>query len=249
MFIFKRTSVHFILIFIKWHACTRRHVEKVPISHAKVHSTLNRQVWKPLLSVPHLWISVFGFILCCVLCVLHSSFLFSVPSLSLSLLTRLRHFCSFLSLLVLHFLSWLLCGSDLKDIHNSQHRYLLASENQRPGHLSTAPMGSLTASPSSGSLCSPAGLQSVCSIQERIMSTPGGEEAIERLKVRRHEHPRLLMPSDVMMYDDKKNRIYWPWFRIVFLNILLIIISLDGQMSTEATILCLFIWIHQIPQQ
>ncbi|KAM9444916.1 kinesin-like protein KIF1B isoform 3-T3 [Clarias gariepinus] len=71
---------------------------------------------------------------------------------------------------------------NLKDIHNSQHRYLLASENQRPGHLSTAPMGSLTASPSSGSLCSPTGLQSVCSIQERIMSTPGGEEAIERLK-------------------------------------------------------------------
>ncbi|KAK2825447.1 hypothetical protein Q7C36_019374 [Tachysurus vachellii] len=45
-----------------------------------------------------------------------------------------------------------------------------------------APMGSLTVSPSSGSLCSPTGLQSVCSIQERIMSTPGGEEAIERLK-------------------------------------------------------------------
>uniref|UniRef100_A0A673NKU2 plus-end-directed kinesin ATPase n=1 Tax=Sinocyclocheilus rhinocerous TaxID=307959 RepID=A0A673NKU2_9TELE len=40
----------------------------------------------------------------------------------------------------------------------------------------------LTASPSSGSLCSQAGLQSVSSIQERIMSTPGGEEAIERLK-------------------------------------------------------------------
>ncbi|XP_053500059.1 kinesin-like protein KIF1B isoform X5 [Ictalurus furcatus] len=73
-------------------------------------------------------------------------------------------------------------GYDLKDIHNSQHRYMLSSENQRPGHLSTAPMGSLTASPSSGSLCSPTGLQSVCSIQERIMSTPGGEEAIERLK-------------------------------------------------------------------
>ncbi|XP_076874590.1 kinesin-like protein KIF1B isoform X6 [Brachyhypopomus gauderio] len=71
---------------------------------------------------------------------------------------------------------------NLKDIHNSKHRYLLASENQRPGHLSTAPMGSLTASPSSGSLCSQAGLQSVSSIQERIMSTPGGEEAIERLK-------------------------------------------------------------------
>uniref|UniRef100_A0AAX7U9U8 plus-end-directed kinesin ATPase n=1 Tax=Astatotilapia calliptera TaxID=8154 RepID=A0AAX7U9U8_ASTCA len=37
-------------------------------------------------------------------------------------------------------------------------------------------------SPSSGSLCSQGGLQSVTSIQERIMSTPGGEEAIERLK-------------------------------------------------------------------
>ncbi|KAK1801855.1 hypothetical protein P4O66_022492 [Electrophorus voltai] len=43
-------------------------------------------------------------------------------------------------------------------------------------------MGCLTASPSSSSLCSQAGLQSVSSIQERIMSTPGGEEAIERLK-------------------------------------------------------------------
>uniref|UniRef100_A0A4W5LLF2 plus-end-directed kinesin ATPase n=1 Tax=Hucho hucho TaxID=62062 RepID=A0A4W5LLF2_9TELE len=37
-------------------------------------------------------------------------------------------------------------------------------------------------SPSSGSLCSLVGPQSVTSIQERIMSTPGGEEAIERLK-------------------------------------------------------------------
>ncbi|TRZ03735.1 hypothetical protein DNTS_009734, partial [Danionella cerebrum] len=71
---------------------------------------------------------------------------------------------------------------NLKDIHNNKHRYLLASENQRPGHFSTAPMGCLTASPSSGSLCSQVGLQSVSSIQERIMSTPGGEEAIERLK-------------------------------------------------------------------
>lgn len=77
-------------------------------------------------------------------------------------------------------------AQDLKDIHNNKHRYLLASENQRPGHFSTAPMGCLTASPSSGSLCSQAGLQSVSSIQERIMSTPGGEEAIERLKV----HPQ-----------------------------------------------------------
>ncbi|XP_051281329.1 kinesin-like protein KIF1B isoform X4 [Dicentrarchus labrax] len=71
---------------------------------------------------------------------------------------------------------------NLKDIQNNKHRYLIASENQRPGHFSTAPIGSLTASPSSGSLCSQVGLQSVTSIQERIMSTPGGEEAIERLK-------------------------------------------------------------------
>lgn len=74
-------------------------------------------------------------------------------------------------------------GSDLKDIQNNKNRYLVASENQRPGHFSTAPIGSLTASPSSGSLCNQLGLQSVTSIQERIMSTPGGEEAIERLKV------------------------------------------------------------------
>uniref|UniRef100_A0A672RYC1 Kinesin-like protein KIF1B n=1 Tax=Sinocyclocheilus grahami TaxID=75366 RepID=A0A672RYC1_SINGR len=50
------------------------------------------------------------------------------------------------------------------------------------GSGSKSPMSCLTASPSSGSLCSQAGLQSVSSIQERIMSTPGGEEAIERLK-------------------------------------------------------------------
>ncbi|XP_063091556.1 kinesin-like protein KIF1B isoform X7 [Cavia porcellus] len=43
-------------------------------------------------------------------------------------------------------------------------------------------MGSLTSSPSSCSLSSQVGLTSVSSIQERIMSTPGGEEAIERLK-------------------------------------------------------------------
>ncbi|XP_054905506.1 kinesin-like protein KIF1B isoform X26 [Poeciliopsis prolifica] len=70
----------------------------------------------------------------------------------------------------------------LKDIQNNKNRYLIASENQRPGHFSTAPIGSLTASPSSGALCNQGGLQSVTSIQERIMSTPGGEEAIERLK-------------------------------------------------------------------
>ncbi|XP_029435120.1 LOW QUALITY PROTEIN: kinesin-like protein KIF1B [Rhinatrema bivittatum] len=70
----------------------------------------------------------------------------------------------------------------LKDIQNNKNRYLLASENQRPGHFSTASLGSLTASPSSCSLSSQVGLTSVTSIQERIMSTPGGEEAIERLK-------------------------------------------------------------------
>ncbi|XP_020560216.1 kinesin-like protein KIF1B isoform X4 [Oryzias latipes] len=70
----------------------------------------------------------------------------------------------------------------LKDFQNNKNRYLIASENQRPGHFSTAPIGSLTASPSSGALCNQGGLQSVTSIQERIMSTPGGEEAIERLK-------------------------------------------------------------------
>nr|XP_034974213.1 kinesin-like protein KIF1B isoform X1 [Zootoca vivipara] len=73
-------------------------------------------------------------------------------------------------------------GKYLKDFQNNKHRYLLASENQRPGHFSTASMGSLTASPSSCSLSSQVGLTSVSSIQERIMSTPGGEEAIERLK-------------------------------------------------------------------
>ncbi|XP_039611573.1 kinesin-like protein KIF1B isoform X20 [Polypterus senegalus] len=50
------------------------------------------------------------------------------------------------------------------------------------GDILDTPMGSLTASPSSCSLSSQTGLQSVSSIQERIMSTPGSEEAIERLK-------------------------------------------------------------------
>lgn len=89
-----------------------------------------------------------------------------------------------------------LCVSlvDLKDFQNSKHRYLLASENQRPGHFSTASMGSLTASPSSCSLSSQVGLTSVSSIQERIMSTPGGEEAIERLKVGMSHMPSLSLP-------------------------------------------------------
>ncbi|XP_072333980.1 kinesin-like protein KIF1B isoform X5 [Scyliorhinus torazame] len=71
---------------------------------------------------------------------------------------------------------------NLKEIQNSKHKYKLASGNQRPGHFSTAPVGSLTASPSSTLLNNQAGIQSVSSLQERIMSTPGGEEAIERLK-------------------------------------------------------------------
>ncbi|KAM9298878.1 kinesin-like protein KIF1B isoform 5-T5 [Gastrophryne carolinensis] len=72
--------------------------------------------------------------------------------------------------------------SDINDNQNLQNKYLLANENQRPGHFSTASMGSLASSPSSCSLSSQVGLNSVTSIQERIMSTPGGEEAIERLK-------------------------------------------------------------------
>uniref|UniRef100_A0A8C5SMP0 Kinesin family member 1B n=1 Tax=Laticauda laticaudata TaxID=8630 RepID=A0A8C5SMP0_LATLA len=50
------------------------------------------------------------------------------------------------------------------------------------GDIIDTSMGSLTASPSSCSLSSQVGLTAVSSIQERIMSTPGGEEAIERLK-------------------------------------------------------------------
>lgn len=136
-----------------------------------------------------IWLSdcltgVFVVILWCELCVLHWSFLLFVLFLPFFLSPVHSHVSvstTFASS-SLRRLS-LLCGSDLKDIHNNKHRYLLASENQRPGNFSTAPMGCLTASPSSGSLCSQAGLQSVSSIQERIMSTPGGEEAIERLKV------------------------------------------------------------------
>ncbi|XP_036111461.1 kinesin-like protein KIF1B isoform X17 [Molossus molossus] len=50
------------------------------------------------------------------------------------------------------------------------------------GDIIDTSMGSLTSSSSSCSLNSQVGLTSVSSIQERIMSTPGGEEAIERLK-------------------------------------------------------------------
>eukprot|EP00079_Xenopus_tropicalis_P027956 XP_012822412.1 PREDICTED: kinesin-like protein KIF1B isoform X9 [Xenopus tropicalis] len=72
--------------------------------------------------------------------------------------------------------------SDMNDNENLKNKYLLANENQRPGNFSTASISSLASSPSSCSLSSQVGLTSVTSIQERIMSTPGGEEAIERLK-------------------------------------------------------------------
>ncbi|XP_075695441.1 kinesin-like protein KIF1B isoform X17 [Rhinoderma darwinii] len=72
--------------------------------------------------------------------------------------------------------------SDINDNQNLKNKYLLSNENQRPGHFSTASMNSLASSPSSCSLSSQVGLSTVTSIQERIMSTPGGEEAIERLK-------------------------------------------------------------------
>ncbi|XP_060931566.1 kinesin-like protein KIF1B [Limanda limanda] len=68
---------------------------------------------------------------------------------------------------------------DLKD-EVSRLKELLRAQGL--GDILDTPIGSLTASPSSGSLCGQGGLQSVTSIQERIMSTPGGEEAIERLK-------------------------------------------------------------------
>ncbi|XP_075695443.1 kinesin-like protein KIF1B isoform X19 [Rhinoderma darwinii] len=50
------------------------------------------------------------------------------------------------------------------------------------GDIIDTSMNSLASSPSSCSLSSQVGLSTVTSIQERIMSTPGGEEAIERLK-------------------------------------------------------------------
>ncbi|KAG9482484.1 kinesin-like protein KIF1B isoform X8 [Eleutherodactylus coqui] len=50
------------------------------------------------------------------------------------------------------------------------------------GDIIDTSMSSLASSPSSCSLNSQVGLSTVTSIQERIMSTPGGEEAIERLK-------------------------------------------------------------------
>ncbi|XP_035992609.1 kinesin-like protein KIF1B isoform X28 [Fundulus heteroclitus] len=75
-------------------------------------------------------------------------------------------------------------GSGIKsgDSAQSFRMPLLSSQSEAQIYKRKAPIGSLTASPSSGALCNQGGLQSVTSIQERIMSTPGGEEAIERLK-------------------------------------------------------------------
>ncbi|XP_043978872.1 kinesin-like protein KIF1B isoform X3 [Gambusia affinis] len=74
-------------------------------------------------------------------------------------------------------------GSGIKcDTAQSFRMALLSSQSEAQIYIRKAPIGSLTASPSSGALCNQGGLQSVTSIQERIMSTPGGEEAIERLK-------------------------------------------------------------------
>ncbi|KAJ7306364.1 hypothetical protein JRQ81_009708 [Phrynocephalus forsythii] len=64
------------------------------------------------------------------------------------------------------------------------------------GDIIDTTMGSLTASPSNCSLNSQVGFTSVSSIQERIMSTPGGEEAIERLKeTLKHVQAGIPMPS------------------------------------------------------
>nr|XP_046253872.1 kinesin-like protein KIF1B isoform X7 [Scatophagus argus] len=70
----------------------------------------------------------------------------------------------------------------VRDLKDEVARLKELLRAQGLGDILDTPIGSLTASPSSGSLCSQVGLQSVSSIQERIMSTPGGEEAIERLK-------------------------------------------------------------------
>ncbi|XP_029362773.1 kinesin-like protein KIF1B isoform X3 [Echeneis naucrates] len=70
----------------------------------------------------------------------------------------------------------------VRDLKDEVARLKELLRAQGLGDILDTPIDSLTASPSSGSLCSQGGLQSVTSIQERIMSTPGGEEAIERLK-------------------------------------------------------------------
>ncbi|XP_034392793.1 kinesin-like protein KIF1B isoform X4 [Cyclopterus lumpus] len=70
----------------------------------------------------------------------------------------------------------------VRDLKDEVARLKELLRAQGLGDILDTPIGSLTASPSSGSLCNQGLLQSVTSIQERIMSTPGGEEAIERLK-------------------------------------------------------------------
>lgn len=70
----------------------------------------------------------------------------------------------------------------VRDLKDEVARLKELLRAQGLGDILDTPIGSLTASPSSGSLYNQGGLQSVTSIQERIMSTPGGEEAIERLK-------------------------------------------------------------------
>ncbi|XP_056279529.1 kinesin-like protein KIF1B isoform X20 [Pseudoliparis swirei] len=70
----------------------------------------------------------------------------------------------------------------VRDLKDEVARLKELLHAQGLGDILDTPIGSLTASPSSGSLCNQGLIQSVTSIQERIMSTPGGEEAIERLK-------------------------------------------------------------------
>ncbi|XP_077588180.1 kinesin-like protein KIF1B isoform X16 [Stigmatopora nigra] len=70
----------------------------------------------------------------------------------------------------------------VRDLKDEVARLKELLRAQGLGDILDTPIGSLTTSPSSGSLSSQGLLQSVTSIQERIMSTPGGEEAIERLK-------------------------------------------------------------------
>ncbi|XP_061759895.1 kinesin-like protein KIF1B isoform X27 [Nerophis ophidion] len=70
----------------------------------------------------------------------------------------------------------------VRDLKDEVARLKELLRAQGLGDILDTPIGSLTASPSSGLLCNQGALQSVTSIQERIMSTPGGEEAIERLK-------------------------------------------------------------------
>ncbi|CAB1329718.1 unnamed protein product [Coregonus sp. 'balchen'] len=85
---------------------------------------------------------------------------------------------------------------NLKDIHNNKHRYLLASENQRPGHFSTAPIGSLTASPSSGSLCSLESEKIIAELNETW------EEKLRKTEAIRMEREALLAEMGVAIRED-----------------------------------------------